>query len=260
MHWSAMPSTTQCCGGSIKNAVVITLLVLGICARGNAQSEETKRPAQHDSELDGRQESPNGFLLQAAGDMFVPIGAWQDHPYQGKNIGEIRYPDDLILLGNGWGGSIELGYQYKRLTFGFLAGMTALSTSEWEQFAEKMDSQISAVALHWNAIALVGFELLVEGPYRMEARFGLGYLQVWGEEENHDYRLDYTYSFLGPAFAMLSGLGNRLNIAKGVDLVLLNDFIVGAPGIERSDGKEKPYLGFRFSLGVRLWPFIWSRV
>jgi hypothetical protein len=201
---------------------------------------------------DGR---PAGFVAGAHLALFLPFGTWINHPYAGRTFGSTSYPDDLDLLGPGGGGIIEIGWKWRSiLSLALQADLTTMATGEWESQAARAGSDLSATALQWDVNLMLGTDLFYADPFRLEARFGAGYMHAWVEEESSEYSLTYSYDALGPVFSLRLGLGGSYTIASGVDAVLMADTAFGLAGADYPGRPQEPYLGVTLALGVRFWP------
>lgn len=215
------------------------------------------RPAQMEVFEDprGPDGRPAGFVVGAHLALFLPFGTWINHPYAGRTFGSTTYPDDLDLLGPGGGGIIEIGWKWKSAwSLTLQADLTTVATGEWEEQAARAGSDLSATALQWDVNLMLGTDLYYADPFRLEMRFGAGYMHAWVEEESREYSLTYSYDALGPAFSLRLGLGGSYTVASGVDAVLMADTAVGLAGANYPGRSQEPYLGVTLALGVRIWP------
>lgn len=219
-------------------------------AQAPAETPPTSPPQDPPEAADS---SRSRWLLGTYGAVFVPIGAWADHPYAGRTLGSVSYDEDLDQFGPGFGLGVELGWKSRGAVMLTLqVEGTTLATGEWEAEAAKQGSRLSSHAAQLSAMLMLSAELFESRRWRMDARFGLGVMEAWGGEELRDPDVSYDYSFLKTSFAARAGLGSGYRISSSVDLTLLVDFVWAVPGVAYVD-RSLPYLGVAALLGPRFW-------
>lgn len=214
--------------------------------------KETHKEARQTGKSPGWAER---YFVGLHGAGFIPYGYWTEHVYAGETLGDTRVPRDLTQFGPGGGGILELGLEMsKRYFLALQLDLTSLTTGDWEAFASSVGSDVSVLAMQWDATLVAGVRIVHYRPFRLEARICLGYMHVWGQEENRDYDRSYVYSFAGAAFVAKAGLSVSFELTKSLDLVLMTDQTVGLPGVRYPEEQLRPYLGLTCSLGFRFWP------
>lgn len=209
-----------------------------------AQSDDTQDP-----------EHQYGFFLGLHGAFHVPYGSWTDHLYAGKSVGGVTHPGDLKQVGLGGGGMLELGANTGIHDFTLQLDFNVLSSTDWEGYARDQGSNLSVNIYKWDLNLTWGIELLRISSFFLQARIGIGYMVVVGSEQNHDFNVSYDYDFYQNSFSARAGIGAGLDLTRYLSLYLIVDHAVGVPGVDYPpEGADLPYLGFSFSLGVRLWP------
>ncbi len=187
--------------------------------------------------------------------MFLPLGGWTEHDLAGETTGDVRHAKDLSQFGPGGGGALEFGWKWLNLYS--LVGqvdITAVGTRAWEKYANKHGSNISASAFQLGIHLVNNFDFFCVSGFRMGARLGLGFMRVWGNEDNRDYNLSYEYSFLKPSFSIRFGVEGSYTVAENTDLTSIVDYGLAFPGTSRlSESVDQPYQGFTIMLGVRYW-------
>ncbi len=201
-----------------------------------------------------------GSFIGLYGAGYVPYGPWTRHLLAGKEYSGMGHPDDLTQVGPGGGGSLELGFKFGINSFALQLDFSCLTATDWEDYASHQGNDLSVDLTKWDLNILWGIELFGNRYIMLEARAGLGYMVVEGSEHDDYYRLSYDYDFLRHSFSIRAGLSANVSISKGLMISLIVDHALGIPGIEYRDEEwSRLYLGFTFSLGLRLWPqVIWG--